>query len=331
MSNSDAGQYEKFVESFTFREAGSLTIPVKKIDGSLGSDYAYHLADVVIESTTSTRYENYKSRPAHSFYGYASLVSDDCLEIKIPLEFPRQRIYEGRITEAFQAWNNLAFWLNTQKPFLELVNQLDVEPEQRTVNICDIDPFPFSWKSLPLREVYVRCTPRTQFRIELFWVEPLYFEDGCGNGHGGESQEETTDKQDGLPNGIQPKQNPNNDPYQGNPPLNEPEVNSPYYNDKEDDTLDDVFGSNDMREFNLSWQWMTKNQSCVNITSSVATRTFVATDANQIQIELGDLAANTCGVSLRFMRILVAGVAVDERAGNGNAAFSLLNVSVVEA
>lgn len=234
MSRLDAGKYSRNIKNFTFREEGALTIPELSILGSLGRKTCYHLAiDVIIESITRIPYKNYRVKPATSFYGYATLVEQDCLLPPIELTFGRQRIYEKTITEAFQCWNNLAFWDNTEKRFAELMARL-ISGNTSIINVCDVDSYPFDFEDISLREIYIKCNPQTQFKVELYWVSPIPFTDDCGKLQDGKSKKEDDPKKDkGLPpNGSNPKQNSPSSPYSGNLPENNPPPDSPYRNNK---------------------------------------------------------------------------------------------------
>jgi hypothetical protein len=255
MPNSDAGQYNRFVESFKFREQGQIKLPKVSKDGSFGSNKAYHLAvDVIIESVVTRIYRNYKSLPYSGFYGYASLVMRDSLLRKIPLEFGRNRIFEQRIPEAFQSWQSLAFYLNTEREYLFDILSFITNSGTITIpQLCSAPPFPVSFLEIGLKEIYVKTLALSQFRIELSWTEPKKFTDDCGNELTGESQEEPDPdgKDDGLPDGSQPKKNETSNPWDGNsPPSIIPE---PYQNSKnpDDPSSDNNDPSSDNNEGNL--------------------------------------------------------------------------------
>lgn len=235
MSSSDAGKYKHYIDRFTFRNKGAITIP-KNAGAGLARETCYKLSvDIVIESITKPEYRNFRTIPYHGFYGYATLVKRDCLDEKIQLQFGRNRIFEQRIVEAFQGWNELAFYLRTTKPFLELLaRSLSVgDVPSNLTNICDIEAFLIYWNETDLREVYVKCTENTQFYIEIAWTEPEKFTDNCGEEQDGKSkQPDNEDKDKGLPkSGTQPKKNDPNDPWAGNKPANGVPSDSPYYND----------------------------------------------------------------------------------------------------
>lgn len=293
MASSEAGQYQSFIERFTFRDDGALTIP-KTSDGlSLGRETCYKLCvDVVIESVTKPQYRNLRTTPYHGFYGYATLVKRDCLDEKIELEFGRNRIFEQRISEAFTAWNNLSFYLNTEKRFLEvLANSLRLgEPPESLINICDIEAFPFNFSETDLREVYVKCEPSTQFFIELSWVSPKAFTDNCGVSHEGKSNEpDDPKKDDGLPaNGSQPKKNSASNPWNNNKPANGIPPDSPYFNDKIG-SVDDVNPDNFLNDPNLPIIYWMKSVSRIKRSTHEGGCSVTKVGTAHLQLLNGDI------------------------------------------
>jgi len=256
MASSDAGKYTYNIERLTFRNKASIKLPKTGGANILNRETCYKIAvDIVIESITKPDFRNFKTTPYHGFYGYATLVMRDCIAPKIELEFGRNRIFEQRIVEAFEGWNALSFWLQTEKRFLELVaNTLRVgDPPSSLVNLCDIDAVLFNWSEIDLREIYVNCTEDTQFRIELSWVSPEKFTDNCGKEQDGKSNEPDDPVKDkGLPeSGSQPKKNSPSSPFGGNRPLSPNNSSSPYFNPKGDELngVDDGNFSDDFGYF----------------------------------------------------------------------------------
>lgn len=232
MANADAGQYQRFVEAFRFRESGQITLPKVSVNGSFGSEKCYELAvDVIIESIVTRIYRNYKTLPYSGFYGYATLVKRDCLLEKIPLSFGRNRIFQERITEAYQQWQAIAFYLNTERKYLFDILSFITNSGTITIpQMCGSPPFPIAFSEIGLKEIYVKTLALSQFRIELSWVEPRPFTDDCGNEMDGKSQEESDpDGKDGglPPSGSQPKKNDSDSPYENNEPIS---VVPPPYN-----------------------------------------------------------------------------------------------------
>lgn len=237
MPSSASGLYDYNIERLKFRNKGAIKIPKSGDANVLNRETCYKLAiDVVIESVTKPEYRNLQTTPYHGFYGYATLVMRDCIAPKIQLQFGRNRIFEQRIVEAFQGWNDLAFYLKTTKRFLEsLANSLRTgDPPSTLVNLCDVDAYSISWSEIDLRELYVLCPSDTQFRIELSWISPRKFTDDCGKEQNGKSKEPDDPKKDaGLPeNGTQPKKNDANSPWAGNTPFTPIGADNPYFNPK---------------------------------------------------------------------------------------------------
>ena len=236
MASSQAGKLQNFIEKFTYRNQGAITIP-KSGDGiSLARETCYKLTvDVVVESVTQQQYRNFRSLPYSGFYGYATLVKRDCIDPKIELNFGRNRIFEQRISEAFVAWNNLAFYLNTEQKYLfDILSFITNSGEITIPQLCGAPPFPFNFSETDLREVYVKCVEDTQFYIELAWTAPVTFTDDCNNQHDGKSNEpDDPEKDKGLPpEGSQPKKNAPSSPWSGNNPFSPPPMGSPYANSK---------------------------------------------------------------------------------------------------
>lgn len=196
--------YEETIKEFTFRNSDGITIP-KDV-----RENAYTLAiDIVIVSTRREVYKNYGVSPAEGFYGNATLVMQDMCELKIPVKMPRQRLYYGRVAEAFQIWQSLVDWSYFQS-YMTAIGESLVSLGTAlgagfvpSTNCCSLPDR--SWIELPLREVYFNCPNGTQYKIEVSWYKALQITDGCGNIRDPRSKTVDGDKDTGLPpNGIQP-------------------------------------------------------------------------------------------------------------------------------
>ena len=204
--------YEETISTFTFRGSDGITIP-KSV-----REEAYTLAiDLVIISTAREVYKNYTVTPAEGFYGNATLVMQDMCEIKIPIKMSRQRLYYGRVPEAFAIWQSLVDWSYFQSYMTALSDSLaslgaavgaGVIPAFGCCSLPDR-----SWVELPLREVYFKVPFGTQLQIEVSWYKALQITDGCGNIRNPKSKMTDGDKDNGLPaSGTQPSvaTDPNN-------------------------------------------------------------------------------------------------------------------------
>lgn len=212
--------YEESIKTFTLRNADGITIP-KSV-----REEAYTLAvDIIIVSVPLEGYKNYSTTPAESFYGNATLVLQDCLEKKIPISMPRQRIYYGRVSEAFVMWHNLVAFDYLRAYFLALSEEIvslgaalgaSVSPPSSCCSYPDV-----SWVELPLREVYFKPPNGTQYKIEVSWWKALQIQDGCGRIRNPKSKQTDGDKDSGLPpNGVQPHTAGNPlSPFAGLPPV----------------------------------------------------------------------------------------------------------------
>lgn len=234
--------YEEKISTFVFRENGAITIP-KSV-----REVAYSMAiDVFIKSVSKEQYSNFKTTPASGFYGYATLVRQDACSQKIALEQSRQRIFQERISEAYENWYALYLAylaadnrIKEQENILVPIGQalgLSFAPAS---NLC-IDSPPF--QEVTLREVYVKCPYGTQFEIEVSYYKPVSVLYGdCQPS--GKSQQIDGDKDFGLPeNGVQPTKasNPSN-PYGGLPPVSSPSELGAYLNGKEPSLNDPDLG-----------------------------------------------------------------------------------------
>lgn len=215
----DSAVYQEEIKTIVFREDDGIMIP------KLVREAAFELSiDVIIRSIPRETYKNYSCSPPESFYGYATVVLQDALDLKIPLQFPRQRIYYGRVAEAFAQWNALvnfeymkAYFAAVGDSLASLGTALGVTPVFD--NTCCSLPEP-TWRELPIREAYVNVPDGTQYEIEISWLAPIPFSDSCGTFFEGLSGQVDGDKDDGLPpNGIFPNVATKvNNPYGGLPP-----------------------------------------------------------------------------------------------------------------
>jgi hypothetical protein len=230
-------QYFEEIKTFTFRGTDGINIPksVRK--------EAYTLAvDIVIRSIIKHSYLNYECTPAEGYFGNATLVMQDCLELKIPVRFPRQRIYYGRVPEAFSQWNEVvnfeyfrAYILAVGESLQSLGTALGAGSIP-SLFCCSL-PLP-SWKELPLREVYFHPPFGTQWEIEVSWIRPVAFSDACQTFFDGNSQQVDGDKDGGLPgNGIFPNIAASQaNPFAGLPPVTPDSQQLEFSNSKAGDT-----------------------------------------------------------------------------------------------
>lgn len=208
--------YSEQIKKIILRNSDGITIP-KEV-----REEAYTLAvDIKIVSTRREGYKSYTTTPAESFYGNATLVMQDFTEVKIPVKMPRQRLYYGRVPEAFIHYQS-------QIDFSYLLAQFEARSEQvvslglalgatvtPAVSQCCLPDRP--WIELPLREVYFNCLSGTQYELEVTWYKPEGFIDACGNAQNGKSKITDGDKDGGLPDGgVQPSTAPNpSSPFAG--------------------------------------------------------------------------------------------------------------------
>jgi len=178
--------------------------------------------DIIITSIAYNLSENFKAEPPIQFYGYAVLVMQDCTEISIPIVSPRQRLYYGVQHEAIRQWRH---WIEFYQLYqLHRFNDISLASIMGALEIPYTENLPEikenEWIELPIREVYVKLQDKTQFELEFTQWEPIPFTDPI---HGveidGKSNQADGDKDNGLPkDGIQPKKNAPNSPFNQNPP-----------------------------------------------------------------------------------------------------------------
>lgn len=203
--------YFETIETFTFREKTSISIP-KRV-----RERAFSLqVDCEIVSTDGNDYVNNKSIPAYGFYGYAVLVFRNFAEIQIPLNQPRQRLYYGRVPEAYTNWYQLYLWRAFREYTKGLADVLGQIGTAVGLGEAIVPPVPcLGWsgfEELPLREVYVKTRFGTQFKLEVSRWEAVERngDTDCDyspvSGQADNHNEDGTGKDDGLPPlGSQPQ------------------------------------------------------------------------------------------------------------------------------
>ena len=208
---------EEKIETLTFRNSAYVKIlkTLRETSFSLG-------VDIIIRSIDYNLQEDSKTEPPLQFYGFATLVFQDCLSVEIPIRFPRQRIYYDRQWEAFRQWRH---WIEFYQQYqfhrkndislASIMGALEIPYEELESETREIQ-----WIELPLREVLFKGRRNCQFELEFTRWQPIPFVDPItGSTIGGESNQEDGDKDDGLPkDGSQPKQNSPSSPFAGNPP-----------------------------------------------------------------------------------------------------------------
>jgi len=236
--------YIELVDRFTFRKQNALSIP-KAV-----RERAFSLqVDIEIVSTDGNDYENIKSIPNYGFFGYATLVFRNYAEIQIPIAQPRQRLYYGRVSEAYTNWYQLYLWRAFREYTKGLAEVLGQIGEAVGLGTPIVPPVPcLGWsgfEELPLREVYIKTREGTQYRLEISRWEAVNRtgDTDCDYDPISNQEDDTssdgTGKDQGLPPlGVQPQRAPNsNFPYAGlEPPSTAGELDE--YGNSKDDNLD---------------------------------------------------------------------------------------------
>jgi len=204
--------YTRQFEKFSFRDTGGIRIPkgVRELNYQMS-------VDIVIETITAEKYSSDYTYPDKTHYGFATLVFQDCASLEIPVHQARQRIYEGRVEDAFVQWSNLInialFHCAWYKHLLLAIEKGNVEEYPQ------FSPMHTEWKELPLLEVLYRPVYHSQWRFEIEMTQPSSFADCLGFVQNGKSKQQDSPKDSGLPpDGTQPRKNDPNDPFAGNTP-----------------------------------------------------------------------------------------------------------------
>lgn len=228
MADSDAGKLQFYLKTFTFRGEGAITVDPSIVDS------IYEIAiDLIIESTDGNDYQTVKTLPFKGFYGYLTLVQDDCLELEIPIHFPRQRVYEEKIQEALNYWNDIRIYFGCYKKWMDFwYGLIGAGSGSELPEISVVFPTP-NFISTRLTEVYFKPSDSQQWRIEVSYYSPVPFTDNNGNSYSGSTSDLGDTKKSGLPsNGIAPKTNSPSNPYSGNRPATGTSTDLPWSNDK---------------------------------------------------------------------------------------------------
>jgi hypothetical protein len=241
----DSAVYQETIKTITFRGDDGITIP------KLVREAAFELAiDVIIRSVARETYKNYECTPSESFYGTAVVVSQDACELKVPIKFPRQRIYYGRVSEAFEQWNALIVFETMRAYFLavgESIASLGAALGTGVIPaiFCCSLPEP-TWRELSIREAYFNVPFGTQYEVEISWLAPVPFSDSCDTFYEGLSGQVDGDKDGGLPaEGIAPNvaRDPNN-PFDFLPPAS-PDSEQGAWSNSKTANIDDVDPDNE--------------------------------------------------------------------------------------
>jgi len=207
---------EEKIDTLTFRNSAYVKIlkTLREKSFSLG-------VDIIIRSIDYNLQEDSKTEPPLQFYGFATLVFQDCLSVEIPIRFPRQRIYYDRQWEAFRQWRH---WIEFYQQY-----QYHRKNDISLASIMGALEIPYQelegetrenqWIELPLREVIFKGKRNCQFELEFTRWQPIPFVDPItGAAIDGKSKQQDGDKDDGLPkDGIQPKKNSPSSPFAQNP------------------------------------------------------------------------------------------------------------------
>lgn len=259
----EIGGLEQVIDTFDFRNKGAIKIPKSK-----RSKAYIQAVDVIVNTIDFNLYENNKAIPNLQFYGYATLVFEDCLTLEVPLRFPRMRIYQQRNEMALSQWRRIEEYYSSSYQWFTFFFGLVAAGQDPP-----LDPPPAQMPmtrfiELPLREVYVNVQDNCQFQIEYSQWQPIGFTAPDGRNFNGSSGQTDGDKDGGLPDGIQPRRNPANEPFKGNIPVSTSIQLGEFKNDKLDN-LNDVDDGNleqpVLWEFTFSFVFLNNSGTAVSI------------------------------------------------------------------
>lgn len=225
-----SGNIQQTISTMKFRNEAHIEIKKEK------REIAFTMAiDIFIESVDFNVYESDKLNPPIQFYGYVILVFQDALSLEIPIKYPRQRIWEQWQWEALRQWRNRIELISLITPLISINTNLFQLGLTQNIQLTTLD-YAFkeeSWVELPLREIHVKTQANTQFIIEYSQHEPIpYIDPILGQEITGKSNQEDGEKDEGLPEDIQPKRNPIEDPFAGNdPPSNAGDLDQNGFNE----------------------------------------------------------------------------------------------------
>jgi hypothetical protein len=213
------GNLQETISTMRFRNEAHIEIKKEK------REIAFTQAiDLYIDSVDFNVYESSKLNPPIQFYGYAVLVFQDALSLEIPIRYPRQRIWEKWQWEALRQWRSRIELVSLITPLISINNNLIELGMVQDLELPALEYFykEESWIELTLREIHVKTLANTQFTVEYSQYQPIpYFDPITEQQITGKSNQVDGDKDQGLPEDIQPKRNPVDDPFAGNDPISD--------------------------------------------------------------------------------------------------------------
>lgn len=175
---------------------------------------------VEIVSVIRDEYRSFKSNPANGHYGYAVIFHGADPVRRIDLEFPVTRLFTR---ENVIATTYTGQWFQTAQIGVSLRNLYNclALPVKLCADLVMEVADPIALPGHPETVVKVKVPPGSQFNIICYWVDIP--------GVGVTTLEiDPSDGSDGLDEYPEPKRNPQDEPWQGNPgPNTEDPANDP--------------------------------------------------------------------------------------------------------
>jgi hypothetical protein len=177
--------------------------------------------DVEIDSYSHEKYENKKSNPDYSFYGYATIFHGSTVYKKIPLEFAKQRVVFANNQHITLTSFILSSHYSTLTSLLTISN-LGFDLPQALQSFADLfnvpypgmfdencSPKPFDLLGHRETVVKVETYGQSQFSFKCSWMMPIIF----GDVPLAVISDDATDGEEEYPD---PPKNPSDSPYEGN-------------------------------------------------------------------------------------------------------------------
>lgn len=178
--------------------------------------------DIEIDSYSHERYENKKSNPDYSFYGYATIFHGSTVYKKIAIEFPKQRIVYANNQHVTLSSFILSSHYSTLTSLITIGN-LGFDPPAYFEFFADLFDIPYPgmfdencqpkpFDLLGHRETVVKFESfgESQFTFRCSWMMPIIF----GDVPLAVISDDATDGEEEYPD---PPRNDPSDPYAGNP------------------------------------------------------------------------------------------------------------------
>lgn len=302
----DGFKVEEVIKDFTFREIGGIKILKEWRELAVICQ-----VDIEIVSVSKENYRNYGSIPAHGFYGYVSLVMRDFVSQPIKIQQARQSLYYARNDSAISNWFTYLQQVRVQENYKAIENLIcfnTVLLGGACVPVPCKDIPEFSFDEFPLREVMVKTSYGTQFKIEYSFWKLNNELSACGDIITPKSKQIDGDKDNGLPpNGSSPQNGNPNNPYQNLPPADGTDKAGVLSLDKLNNQ-DNPNPENNANKFHVIQYVRDYINGCGNGLYEASYLTAIPYDSIPIYNYQNVVPSQTCGQAAQNVNIFVNGV-----------------------